>query len=607
MKPIHSLVLSAPLAMLALPVWADDDTIIVTATRTAQSIDEALASVTVITSEQIEQRQAQSLEQLLRNEAGLHFVVNGGLGKQSSLLMRGTSENHTLLLVDGVRMGSATAGSLPIAHIPLHEIERIEIARGPRTSLYGSDAIGGVVHIFTKASADEGRSEAQIRYGSYNTSEYNAGMHWGTRDFNYSLQASALATDGFDSIDGNNTDADGYTRNTVNLGLNYRLNNKGKISVSSMQASGMNEYDNVYAASNTDLYTNTYKLAANSVKFDLQFSETWQSRLNLSNSIDGYIDYINGTDNGRFNTERNQLTWQNDLSLSARTLTTVGLDYLNETVSSNTTTYTDTQRNNTALFAQNQWKWKQSDLLIALRSDLSDSYGTNTTGNLSYGLEHHGLRSFFALGTAFHAPTFNDLYWPSVGNPDLKPEQSQNIEIGTGAKGAITSWSLNIYQNNVTNLIAWAPVDPLDPAGPWQPSNINSASIQGIEWLLDATFGNWTAGFGIDLLEARDASTKTLLPRRPQQMVKFSLDGRLFGTDVGAHIKHVGEHFDDVFNTTTISAYTLVDLTLNKAIGKRWLVNARIDNALDVDYETSAGYNNPRRSYSIGVKYELDR
>jgi len=589
---------------------ADDDTIVVTATRTAQTIDDSLASVSVITQADIERSQAQNLAQLLRNIPGINIIVNGGMGKTSSLQIRGGNEAHTLLLIDGVRMGSATSGSLPIADISIGEIDRIEIVRGPRTSLYGSDAIGGVVQIFTKAYNKTQGSEASLRYGSYATTEFGAGTRWGSDKLNYSLQASGLNTAGFDAYNGNNPDADGYTRNSVNFGLHYRLNETGELSLSSLQVSGDNQYDsyNMFRTAlqnQTDVYTNTYSQSANNIKLDTKISDRWQSIINLSNSSDHYQDYLNGTDNGLFVTNRNQLTWQNDIAFNDNNLTTLGVDYLDEAVSGSTA-YTVSQRNNSAVFAQNQWQGNRTDLLMALRSDASDSYGQNTTGNLSFGVRHNGLHSFIAAGTAFHAPSFNDLYWPSAGNPNLKPETAQNLELGTGHKGKRVSWSLNLYQNDVSNLIAWAPVDPLNPSGSWQPSNINTASITGLEWMLNTRIGRWNTGFGIDLTDARDTATGNLLPRRPGQVIRFNINGQVMGVDLGLDAKQVGESFDDVYNTTTNAAYTLVDITMARKIGKRWLISGRIDNALDVPYQTAAGYNSPRRSFSLGVKYKMD-
>jgi len=603
-------IFSAALATVMLfpcSAFADnDDTIVVTATRTAQTIDNSLASVSVITQADIEHSQAQNLDQLLRNLPGINIIVNGGMGKTSSLQIRGGNESHTLLLIDGVRMGSATSGSLPIADIPISQIDRIEIVRGPRTSLYGSDAIGGVVQIFTKAYDKAQGSEASLRYGSYATTEFGAGTRWGSDKLNYSLQASGLNTAGFDAYNGNNPDADGYTRNSVNLGLHYRISDTGELSLSSLQVSGNNQYDSQYDPSTTNQYSNDYSQSANNLKLDTRITDRWQSIVNLNKSSDYYQDYFNGADNGQFNTNRNQLTWQNDIAFNDSNLTTLGVDYLDEAVSGSTA-YTVSQRSNSAVFAQNQWQGSRTDLLLALRGDANDSYGQNTTGNLSFGFKHNGLHSFIAAGTAFHAPTFNDLYWPSAGNPNLKPESAQNLELGTGAKGERLAWSLSLYQNDVANLIAWAPVDPLNPSGPWQPSNINAASITGLEWMLNTRFGRWNTGFGIDLTNARDTATGNLLPRRPSQVVRFNINGQVMGVDLGLDAKQVGETFDDVYNTTTNAAYTLVDITLARKIGKRWRVSGRIDNALDVQYQTAAGYNSPRQSFSLGVKYKLDR
>ena len=275
MLPIKKISLALTLVVLSSTTYAvEQDAVIVTATRTAQTVDDSLASVTVINAEQIEQQQAHDLLSLLTSVSGIDMTNNGGMGKTTSVFMRGTSTSHVLVMVDGIKVGSATNGNIAFQHIPVSQIERIEIVRGPRSSLYGSEAVGGVIQIFTKKGKKQKQANIELGYGSYGTKTFAAGLSGKVEKTSYSINANHLSTDGFNTKVGTETDDDGYDNNSVTLNVSHQINKTSSLALNLMQASGHTEYDGSY--NNSDYVQQTTGL-----QYSFAALANWNIKLHL--------------------------------------------------------------------------------------------------------------------------------------------------------------------------------------------------------------------------------------------------------------------------------------------------------------------------------------
>ena len=428
------------------------DRIVVSASRTAQTVDQALAPVTVITRDDIERSQASSLSELLSRTPGIQVNSNGGRGSQTSIFIRGSGSSHTLVLVDGQRVNSATGGSAEIQYMDPDQIERIEIVRGAGASLYGADAVGGIVQIFTRQGRGKPSASVKASVGNMGTHEYalNAGGQAGNTRFN--IGASFAESDGFDFTNddfsynsGANLDDDGYRNKSVSANVSHEFEGGSEVGMRVSHAQGKSEYDAFHSGFPYDAFTLFNNTSVNGY-YSMPVNDRWFTRLDL-----GYVDNFSENDGGdfvdgdgfkpsSFGTKRTSLLWQNDLEWMQSQLLTVGLDYYRDKAyNSNGFVNPDTgkaakdSRYNVAVFVQNQSDFENSDLQLSLRQDKNEAYGNNTTGKVAYGYDlPKSMRVIASYGTAFRAPTFNDLYFPDpfmIGNPNLKPETSRNAEL----------------------------------------------------------------------------------------------------------------------------------------------------------------------------------
>ena len=590
----------------AMPAAAQDDdsmsSVVVTATRTAQTADQNLASVTVIDRKQIDQSQADSLEELLVGHSGIDFSRNGGLGKQSSLYLRGTNSNHTLILVDGLKIGSATSGTAALHLLPLDQIERIEIVRGPRSSLYGSEAIGGVIQIFTRKGSDGLRATASAGVGSNGLRRGGGSVGGAVGNFHYSVGLSALKTDGFDArrptsgffaVD--EPDEDGYSNNSLSTRLGYDFGNGFEVEGRLMSAQGESEFDGT--PDSTDFVQRATGL-------DLAYSNSiWHSRLTLGQTLDESENLSQGVFSSQFDTERNTLSWQNDISLSDNYILTLGADKQDDEITSSTA-YNQTSRTNKGMFVQFQGYEEHHDFQLSLRSDDEDNFDRNTTGNFAMGIDvNSAMRMTAGFGTAFKAPSFNDLYWPAdmwfVSNPNLKPETSKSVEVGMSVKQSWGNWRTNLFQTEIDDLIVYDA-----SVFPGTMNNLNQAEIKGLELGIGSSLMSWNIAADLTILDHKDVATGNALPRRADGSLKLDLSRSFDKLSVGMAVIGQQRRFDDVANTTELGGYGVVNLRASWEVAKQWSLDASLDNAGDKVYETVETYNTGGRTAYVGVRYD---
>ena len=570
--------------------------VIVTATRTAQTADASLASVTVITEADIRRSQASNLQELLAGYSGINLANNGGPGKATSLYLRGTNSAHVLVLVDGIKIGSATNGNVPLQDIPVSQIERIEIVRGPRSSLYGSEAIGGVIQIFTKKGQRKKATNLSAGIGSYGTEAYSLGFEGSSESNGYHIQASRFVTDGFNAQDNKNPDDDGYKNQSLNANYNHKFSNNAEWSINILHAEGTSEYDGF---SKTKLYYTKFFQQTIGTSLRLKPAGFWQTEFKLGQHRDESDNFTDEVFFSRFDTKRQQGSWQNNFTFNPNNLFTLGADRTRDMVDSSTS-FEKNKRDNTGVFLQHQWTGESNDMLLGARQDNNQSFGKHQTGNIAWGHSFTPVTRFIiSYGTAFKAPTLNDLYYQGsggAGNPNLQPEESNTYEATLRGQ----HWEISAYQTKIENLIVWQETSQYF----YEPSNVDNASIRGLEISGKKTLADWQHQVDVSFVDPRDDKTDKILPRRSRQSIRLSSDKINNNLQYGASIIGYGERFDDAANTTRISGYGLLNLRASYALGKEWSLRAKIENALNKDYETASGYNQAGFSVFASINYQ---
>jgi len=582
--------------------------IVVTATRTAQSADATLASVSIITRQDIVRLQAQSLPDVLRGVAGLTISNSGGAGKATSVFLRGTNSDHVLVLVDGIKVGSATTGTASFQDIPVAQIERIEIVRGPRASLYGSEAIGGVIQIFTRKGGGALTPSFSATAGNYGTVNGMFGLSGGGERGWFNAILNQQDTAGFNACNGKpfpggggcyviEPDKDGYRNLSLGLRGGYRFDNGATADFNALQANSANKSDGSIFAGNEA--KSVQQVLGGSAYFAA--TEQWNMTLRAGRSRDNSDLFFNGLYIDRYNTQRDSLTWQNDFALSADQLLSAGLDYQQDRIES-LRAYAQTARRNRALFGQYQGSFGAHSLQASLRRDDNQQFGGHNTSGLGYGYAvSDTLRLTASYGTAFKAPTFNQLYYPGFGSAALRPELSRSIEAGVAGHGKFGKWSLNAYQTDITDLIGFD--------ANFAPVNINTARLNGLEGQLQTQFADWGINGTLTLQDPRQTSGVNqgkLLNRRATEAMRIEVARDLGAYRFAGSLYAEGRRFDDLANTGTkrLGGYGLLDVRAEYRIAQDWLVQGRIDNLLDKRYETAQFYNQAGRGLYFTLNYQ---
>lgn len=591
--------------------------IVVTATRTAQSADATLASVSVITRQDIVRLQAQSLPDVLRGVAGLTLSNSGGAGKATSVHLRGTNAGHVLVLVDGIKIGSATLGTASFQDIPVQQIERIEIVRGPRASLYGSEAIGGVIQIFTRKGGGALTPSFSATAGSYGTFNSMFGLSGGEEQGWFNAKLNQQDTAGFNACNGKpfpggggcyviEPDKDGYRNLSLGLRGGYRFDNDVTADFNALQANSTVQTDgSIFAGNEAE---SEQQVLGGSVQFAA--AEPWNVTLRGGRSRDDSDLFFNGLHIDRYNTQRDSLTWQNDIALGNDQLFTAGLDYQQDRIES-LRAYTQTTRRNRALFGQYQGSFGAHSLQASARRDVNQQFGVHDTSGLGYGYAvSDTLRLTASYGTAFKAPTFNNLFWPFedygwgysyVGNPNLRPEQAKSGEIGFHYAGEHQSMDVTYFDNRIRDLIAsnGLPASTL--------TNIAQVRINGLEAQFKTRVVDWGINGTLTLQDPRQTSGANhgkLLNRRATETMRIEVTRDLGAYRFAGSLYAEGRRFDDLANTQRLGGYGLLNLHAEYRIAQGWSMQGRVDNLLDKRYETAQFYNQAGRGLYFTLNYQ---
>lgn len=598
----------------------NSDTLSVTANRFQEPSSSILAPITVVEREQIDRWQSNSVIDVLRRMPGIDVGQNGGIGQQSSIFVRGTNSNHVLILVDGVRLNQANvSGSSDISQIPLSLVQRIEYIRGPRSSVYGSDAIGGVINILTERKTEGGTLNATM--GSHGYQEYDGSIKQKVGDrTTLTAAGSYLYTKGYDVEANGNTgghpqpDRDGFMNKSLWLGVNHDVNDDVSLYARAYGFDNRTAYDAYYDSYNKTL-TDTRALFSRTYDGGVKFHrDNYSSSLNASYNYTKDYDY--DPRYGRYgkgsrftNSEQYNVQWGNHLLLGNGSIGG-GVDWQRQSVKEGSNGFPNKEHfDNTGLYLTGQQKLGNVIAEASVRSDHHSEYNWHTTWQSNLAWEFvEGYSVIGGYGTAFKAPNLNQLYvdnplWNLEGNLNLKPEESKQWEGGFEGLTGPLAWRVTVYRNDIENLIVYKSAKPVDTY-----ENIGKALIKGAEFTGEMDTWVFHHTFNYQYIDARNKETHQRLERRARQQLKYQLDWQVEKLDMGVTYQYIGQRTDKDYGTNenvSLGGVSIWDLTASYPITSHLSIRGRIANLFDKDYETAYGYRTPGREYFLTGSYNF--
>ncbi|HWK71828.1 TonB-dependent receptor domain-containing protein [Pollutimonas sp. M17] len=600
------------------------DDIVVTASRTAQLEKDVIGDVTVIKKEDLQKEGQNSVAEILAKQPGIQFYSNGGPQTATGVMLRGNEPRHTLVLIDGIRVNSMITSVTNWNAIDPATIERIEVIRGAASSLYGSDAIGGVVNIITKKTGEDRPLSAwgNIGYGSNDTFKSSAGISGAQDGWDYALSSSLAESGGFNAtrrpekptaFDMYNKDDDGYTQRSLNASLGYRWQAGHHIGLTAYNGYMNGDYD---AGSDPRRAYAITRQQAYSITSTDDITDAWQSVLRFgyskefvdSRSVDSFTGEFGS---GTLGSQQKSYSWQNNLKFSENQNVSLILERLEERPGSSSE-FTINQRNTNSAGLVYRGDFDRHHLQASVRNDNISGYGNQATGGLAYDLDlNDQWRVGVAGNTGFRAPSFTELYSPLnfgfVGNPDLAPEKSRNIEASIRYTSDTTRLSAVAYQNKVRQLIDGY-VCFLDCGGfngSYHAENVDSATLRGLSLEAEQDIGRTTLRAGADFLNPRNDKTGDQLRWRARQVYRLSVDHRFDALRVGAEYQFTGKRYNDADNKVSIGGYGLYNLTAAYDFSKHAGVQVRWNNLFNKDYTNVHGYNMPGSNVFVNFSFRM--
>jgi vitamin B12 transporter len=591
-------------SLTAAPVSAQTELppVVITATRTATRIDQTVAETTIITREQIERAPGRTLSELLASQPGIQFTSNGGMGKNSSVSIRGMDTRHTLLLIDGVRFGAATAGSPLLESLSLDMVERIEIVRGPLSSLYGSDAVGGVVQVFTRQGRQGLRPNASVTVGSQRFAKATGGAAFGDGPFSGAVQVAHLETRGFSATNENvpfgnhNPDRDGYRQDSGVARLGYRLSEAWQAGVSLLSSDSRSPYDDGPGADT--LGTVRSELAGADLTGRL--ASNWQTVTRVARTADRASTVASAspyTGLGAIVNVQEQFSHEHSIDSAWGTWLLLA-DHVKQKVSKPVQQYDVTLRSINGLAVGLNGHAQGHTWQASLRRDSNSQYGDQETGSVAYAYAiAPAWRVGASYGTSFVSPSFNQLYWPGYGNPNLLPEEGKSGELNLRYTQGVDQFRATVFDNRVRGYIT---------AGP-APTNIPRTRIRGLSLSHETRLAGWDVTTSYDHLDPRNltpgANYGKLLQRRARNALKASADGDVGPVRAGFTLAAFSDRYENANNTTRLGGYGTLDLRAGWRFEPDWTLGLAINNVGDKRYETALGYNQPRREAYLSLRY----
>ncbi|EDX5082934.1 TonB-dependent vitamin B12 receptor BtuB [Salmonella enterica] len=605
-------------SVTAFSAWAQDtspDTLVVTANRFQQPVNSVLAPTDVVTREDIQRWQSKDLNDVMRRLPGVDISQSGGMGKSSSLYVRGTESRHVLVLIDGVPMARAgISNAIDIGQLPVSLVQRIEYIRGSRSAVYGSGAIGGVVNIITMSNDEKSQINADMGSDGYQT--YDGIMNKRFGDTIVTAAGAYETTRGFniqpDSPYNGDSDRDGYRNKLFWGGVQHKFNDNVSGFFRGYGYTANSDYDQGsygYVGGNDEAQNYTQSWDAG-----LQYSSGIYSSQLIAN-YQHIKDYNYSNDLGRYagdasldNMEQRYIQWGNSVEVGHGAVSG-GADWKQEKLTSSSTTKADTyKRDTTGLYLTGQQQIDSVTLEASGREDHDEQFGWHGTWQTAAGWEFvDGYRATLSYGTGFLAPSlgqqygatrFASSYGPGIAaNPNLKPEESRQWEAGIDGLTGPLDWRLSAYHYKVQNLI-----DYKDN----QYVNLKSATIKGLEWTGNITTGPVDHHLTLQYVDPRDDETNKVLYRRAKQQVKYELTGQIFELGWNVMYQYLGERYDKDFDNNRdvkMGGLSLWDIGVSYPVTSHLTVRGKIANLFDKDYETVYGYQTAGREYTLSGSY----
>ena len=594
-----ALAVSAALPAHASQPNSDVETIVVTGQRFGSPIDQELMLIHTIEREDIEVAAPKSVQELLNTIPGISVTSNGGAANTATVQIRGAQGDHALVLVDGVRVSSATSGGAAWGALTPDLIERIEVLKGPRASVWGSDAIAGVIQIFTR-KLDAGQWYVSAEAGSASYLRQSAGVGIGHGEGSSTLSINHEESDGFDVLQAAQPDDDGYERLGLGLVGHQVLNESWGLEWKGELNSGDYDYDTAFGGADEGEYDNhLLMLGVNFQQGD------FSSKLNLSTMRDKNENSLDGDpfSYSLFETRREAAGISGRYTHEALTVI-AGVDWYGEEVNS-TTDYSEDSRDVTGSYLLAQYQHNGLTLELAARYDDVDNIDSESTFNAGIGYRFNPQWRLSAnYGSGFKAPTFNDLYYTSAffsGNPDLESETSDNLDITLNYSDGELDAYISAYRNEVDNLIAYV-ADPVTFVGAMK--NINEAELQGVEMGVDFALFGLQHHLGYSYLDAEDSDSGESLPGRSEHELDYGLSYQWQQLDLRADYHYQGKRYSGG-TPANLDPYHKLDLSLGYQLTANWQLRLKANNLLDEseDMVTKAGYNGPEREYFLSLTY----
>ena len=578
--------------------------VVVTAARAPQSVEALIADVTVIDADEISRSGVQSLSELLQRQPGIEVIRNGGPGATSGAFIRGANRTQTLLLIDGLRVASSSVGAPSLEAVPLSAIERIEILRGPASSLYGADAIGGVIQVFTRSGRGGFAGRIDAGYGTYDTRALSGGVSGSLGALSFALDAGRRKSDGFDATTPDaafihDPDRDGYESDDLSASATLAIAPGHELFARVLRTRLDAQFD---AGGGFDDRTRT-TLQSWQLGSRNRLHDRWTSRLVAGETSDDSVSSSAFGDSA-FRTRQRQYVWQNDFDIGGAGKLGIGVERREERLAENAG-FAVTARNTNAVVGVWQWMGDGHAVQANLRHDRSNQYGGETTGALAWGWRFApAWRVSASYGTAFKAPSFNDLYFPGFSNPDLEPEKARNVEAGLHWSGRAGEARIDAravgWRNEVDGLIVFL----CDASFACAPQNVDSATLTGVTLSADARWRDTSVRISIDLQNPEDDTTGRLLPRRAKQHGALVVTQAWGPVRLGVELVASSHRFDDAENQRRLAGYALVNLTAEWSVGRGVTLFARGDNVTDRDYALAYGFATGGAQVFVGVRWQ---
>jgi vitamin B12 transporter len=575
--------------------------VVVTATRTPQALSSVLADISVVERDEIQRSGAFGVADLLARLPGIEFARNGGPGTTTSLFIRGGETRHTAVYIDGVRVDSQSTGGAAWEQIPLDQIERIEVLRGPAAAVYGSDAVAGVVQLFTKRGKGTARPTAALTVGSYNTVQGQVGVSGSADALDYSLSAGHGRSDGFDArtaaAAGHNLDKDGWQRSTLQGRVGLQLNPAHRIDASLLATNLRSGYDSSATADDQNRHT----LRTGSLAWEGRWSADATTRAQLGQTESTYETQPSFY---RTETTLRNYTVQHEQRFGAQQLTGTLERREDELFNPATAFAADLrgQRHQDAIGLGWRGDFGNHGLQAHVRHDEDSEFGGKSTGSLVWGWAFvPQWRATASAASSFRAPTLFQRF-SQYGNPALVPESGRNVEVGLRWAAAGSEASVTAWRNRISNLINFgAPGPCADSFGCYV--NVGRAELKGVTLAGRTQWGAVALQGSVDWHDPRNADTDKVLARRARRLATFGAETQFAGWVLGTEVQAAGERFDNASNTQRLGGYALVNLSVSKSLMPGLTLEARIDNLADKDYQLARTYATAGRNGQVTLRW----